>query len=53
MSDVPKVQRCAGGYLIYTTLDVPGREWGDTESIVPWMVLEERGGVIVPCKIGH
>ena len=41
MSDVLKVQRCTG-YLIYITLDVG--KWGDTESIVPWMVLEERSG---------
>jgi len=49
MSDVPKVQRCAGGYLIYTTcswkrvgsyriystLDGPeGEEWGDIAMVI-------------------
>ena len=34
--------------LRLSTLDVPGREWGDTESIVPWMLLQERIGVILP-----
>ena len=45
-SSCPMFPRNTSAQGTLTTLDVPGEEWGDSESIVPWMVLEESGGVI-------